>query len=356
MTSAPPNGRRKRDGRKRINLALQGGGAHGAVTWGVLDALLEDERLEIAAVSGTSAGAVNAAILASGLCAGGTEGARAALRAFWRDLAIDGHVPESARGVVELMLTPWKLGAAAGQNLMEATRNVLSPYNVNPLDINPLRAVVERHIDFEAIRSQDGPKLHIAATNVKTGRIRIFGRKELRPDVVMASAALPYLFRAVEIDGEPYWDGGFLGNPALFPFFDEKTIDDIVLVQINPIAREQVPETAADILERANEIAFNASLMHEFRVIAFVSRLIDSGALKDPRYRSVRMHRVDADDGLEKLEAASRLNANWAFFGRLFEMGRAAGERFLKRNFDAIGERSTLDLDAALENDPVSPA
>lgn len=356
MTSAPPRGRRRGGGRKRINLALQGGGAHGAVTWGVLDAFLEDERLEIGAVSGTSAGAVNAAILASGLCAGGPEGARAALRAFWRDLAVDGHVPESARGVVELMLTPWKIGAAAGQNLMEATRNVLSPYSVNPLDINPLRAVVERHIDFEAIRSQDGPKLHIAATNVKTGRIRIFGRKDLRPDVVMASAALPYLFRAVEIDGEPYWDGGFLGNPALFPFFDEKTIDDIVLVQINPIVRERVPETAADILERANEIAFNASLLHEFRAIAFVSRLIASGALKDPHYRSVRMHRVEAHEGLESLDLASRMKANWAFFGRLFEMGRAAGERFLEMHFDAVGERSTLDLEAAFDGDPISPA
>jgi len=341
-----------RGGRKRVNLALQGGGAHGAFTWGVLDALLEDGRLEFEAISGTSAGAMNAAITASGLCKGGAEGARAALRAFWRDVAVDGHIPDAARGVVDLMLTPWKLGAAAGQNLLDATRNVFSPYELNPLDINPLRSVVEGHIDFAALREHEGPQLFIAATSVRSGKIRVFTRPETTADVLMASAALPFLFRAVDIDGEPYWDGGFMGNPALFPFFTNTDVEDVVLVQINPIERDEVPESAVDIMERVNEITFNGPLLNEFRAIEFVARLIEAGALSGSRYKSIRMHRIEDQSRLDDFGAASKLKANWAFFAKLHEIGRDAAFRFLDEHFDAIGERGTLDLRAAIDPMP----
>ncbi len=349
MTVLGPIRRKSRGGRKRVNLALQGGGAHGAFTWGVLDALLEDGRLEFEAISGTSAGAMNAAIMASGLCKGGAQGARDALRAFWRDVAVDGHIPDSARGVVEMMLTPWRIGVAAGQNLFEATRNVFSPYELNPLDINPLRGVVEGHIDFDALRTHEGPQLFIAATSVRSGKIRVFTRAEVSADVLMASAALPFLFRAVEVEGEPYWDGGFMGNPALFPFFTHTDVEDVVLVQINPIEREDVPENAVDIMERVNEISFNGPLLNEFRAIEFVARLIEAGALRGSRYKSIRMHRIEDQSRLGDFGSASKLKANWAFFAQLHEIGRDAAFRFLEAHFEAIGERGTLDLRAAID-------
>ncbi len=352
MSDASTVRRKRGNGTKRVNLALQGGGAHGAFTWGVLDALLEDGRLEFEAISGSSAGAMNAAIMASGLCKGGNESARAALRAFWRDVAVDGHIPDHARGLVELMLTPWRIGAAAGQSLMDGSRNVFSPYELNPLDINPLRDVVESHIDFAALRSHDGPQLFVAATSVHSGKIRIFRRPEMSADVLMASAALPFLFRAVEVEGEPYWDGGFMGNPALFPFFTGTKTEDIVLVQVNPIERPDTPETAVDIMERVNEITFNGPLLHELRAIEFVARLIDAGALRGSRYKAIRMHRIEAQDRLNAFGASSKIKADWAFFGKLFEIGRESTRDFLDRHFDDIGKTGTLDLRAAIDPMP----
>jgi NTE family protein len=338
----------KNSNKKTINLALQGGGAHGAFTWGVLDALIEDGRLEVEALTGTSAGAMNAAVYATGLAQDGPQGARKALSDFWRDVSLDGHISPSARMLLDVMMTPWKIGAAAGQSVIEASRNVFSPYELNPLDINPLRSVVEKHINFKMLRETKGPNLFIAATSVHTGKLRIFKRQELNADMLMASAALPFLFRAVSVAGEPYWDGGFMGNPALFPLFNNTDVNDIVLVQINPIERNDTPDNAVDIMERVNEITFNAPLLGELRAIDFVSRMISDGALKGTHHKAIRMHRIEAQDKLNAFGTASKLKADWAFFTQLFEIGRETAHHFMARHFDDIGKQATLDLSKAI--------
>ena len=334
----------KKTALKTINLALQGGGAHGAFTWGVLDALLEDGRLEIEAVSGTSAGAMNGAVLMTGLTKSGSEGARKALTSFWRDVSLDGHISPNARALFDVMMTPWKIGAAAGQSVMDASRNMYSPYDYNPLDINPLRGVVESHIDFKMLRETDGPELFIAATSVRNGKLRIFSRKELTADMLMASAALPLLFRAVYVNGEPFWDGGYMGNPALFPLFKVEETDDIILVQINPIERDHVPDNVMDIMERVNEITFNSPLLNEFRAIEFVTRLVKGGVLDDKHHKAIRMHRIEAQEQLDSFGTASKLQADWAFFTKLFDIGRDSAKQFMSDHFEDLGKRATLDL------------
>jgi NTE family protein len=337
--------------RKKVNLALQGGGAHGAFTWGVLDALLSDPRLEIEGISGTSAGAMNGAIVAGALAQtddNDADKARAALRQFWRDVSVDGKLSAGQRVLADIVLAPWRIGMAAAGPFMDVTRRFASPYEFNPLDINPLRGVVESHIDMAAIQSGKGPKFFVAATNVYTGRLRVFRNAEISPDVLMASAALPYLFRAVEIDGEPYWDGGFMGNPALYPFFTETDTADIILVQINPVERRQLPNTPIEIMERINEITFNAPLLSELRAVEFVARLIDEGRLKGTHYKSIRMHRIEAPASLSDYGAASKLKADWRFFEELAVHGRHAGHEFIKAHFDDLGVKGTLDLRGAL--------
>jgi NTE family protein len=334
----------KKKALKTINLALQGGGAHGAFTWGVLDALLEDGRLEIEAVSGTSAGAMNGAVLVAGLAKGGAAEARKALTDFWRDVSVDGHISPTARALFDVIMTPWKIGAAAGQSVMDASRGMFSPHEYNPLDINPLRGVVESHIDFKQLRETDGPGLFIAATSVRNGKLRIFTREELTADMLMASAALPLLFRAVIVNGEPFWDGGYMGNPALFPLFKVEETDDIILVQINPIERDNVPDNAMDIMERVNEITFNSPLLNEFRAIEFVARLVQGGVLHDRQHKAIRMHRIEAQERLNSFGTASKLQADWGFFTKLFEIGRESAQQFMARHFDDLGKRASLDL------------
>ena len=268
-------GRAGRGPGKAINLALQGGGAHGAFTWGVLDQLLDDGRIEVEGISGASAGAVNAVMLADGLTRGGPDEARQRLADFWRAVSVDGHLPDLQRGVVERLFPflprdgLW-LGAMA---------RMLSPYDLNPLNINPLKDLIERFVDFEAIRHDRSLELFISATNVHTGELRVFTRAEITPEVVMASASLPLLFRAVEIDGVPYWDGGYSGNPAVIPFLRATATEDVLIVQINPRERRKVPTRTREIMSRVNEINFNASLLSELRGVAFVNRLIDEGRL-----------------------------------------------------------------------------
>ena len=333
---------------KPINLALQGGGAHGAFTWGVIDALLSDGRLAIEGISGTSAGAMNAAVMLCGIAGGGPEVARTKLAAFWQAVSIDGNLSGPQRALVDVFLGAWGLGGANGANWLPFPPVFAAPSAFNPLEINPLRDVVESHIDFAAVRRYDPIKLFIAATNVRTGKVRVFRRDELTADVLMASAALPTLFKPVEIGGVPYWDGGYMGNPVLFPFFTETQTEDIVLVQINPITRDEAPDNARDILERVNEITFNASLLHEFRAIDFVRRLIDAGRLKDTHYKRIRLHRIDATHELAGFGAETKLKADWNFFQQLHQLGLKAGHRFLKAHFDMIGVEGTVDLQKEL--------
>ena len=335
---------------QRLNLALQGGGSHGALTWGVLDALLEDGQFLIDGVSGTSAGAMNAVALAHGFAQAarehkdpleahraGCELARATLARLWE-------------GVGTLGSLTWGIPLPGAGPLLGMMSHWLSPYQTNPLDINPLRRVLEREVDFEALASARAPQsttvpqVFVCATNVRTGRGEIFTGKRLSADAVMASACLPLLFKAVEIDGEHYWDGGYSGNPALHPLIYKTDCADVLLVQINPIEHQGVPDSASEIMECMNEVTFNAALLSELRAIEFVRRLLAEGKLDARRYKSVRMHRIDGGAVLEPFGAASKLRADLAFVRRLFDLGRAAGQDWLLAHRADVGVRTTVNI------------
>ncbi len=335
--------------KKRINLALQGGGAHGAFTWGVLDGLLQDGRIEIEGVSGASAGAVNAVMLADGLARGGPEEARKRLADFWRAASFDGEMSGLQRAVSDRLFSLIPMTGSPVQNWFDAVSRYLSPYDLNPLNINPLKELIECLVDFDAVR-KSSLQIFIAATNVHTGKLRVFPRDSINATAVMASAALPYVFRAVEIDGVPYWDGGYTSNPPIYPFFRTTATEDVLVVQINPVTRIGTPKSSQEILNRVNEITFNASLLAEYRAIEFVTRLIDQGRLPrgtgDGEYRRINIHRIDLGFIGKRLTPASRLNIDFDFFEMLHRAGRRAVRRFLDTHFDDIGVRSTIDLRA----------
>jgi NTE family protein len=338
---------------KRINLALQGGGAHGAFTWGVLDYLLSDERLAVEGISGTSAGAVNAVMLADGLARGGREEAQKRLADFWRAASSTGNLPALQREVLQRLLAFTPLEGTPVQAWFDALSRYFSPYDVNPLNINPLKDLIERFVDFKTLQASANLQIFISATNVQTGRVRIFPREKITADAVMASACLPLLFRAVEIDGVPYWDGGYLGNPVIFPFFRTTSTEDVLVVQINPVVRREMPTSSSEIMNRINEITFNSSLIGEYRAIAFVARLIDQGKL--PRgvgpgqYRRINVHRIVLDRVGNHIDAGSKLSTDYDFFEMLRVSGRRAARRFLDEHFDDIGKQSTVDLRAEAE-------
>ena len=331
-----------------INIALQGGGSHGAFTWGVLDALLEDGRLEFSAISGTSAGAMNAVALADGWGRGGRDGARAKLHDFWRAVGRSGMFSPVQRSPWDVVWGNWAIENSPSYLWFEAMSRIVSPYVANPFNHNPLADVIRREIDFKRVRDAHGPKLFVSATNVETGQLRVFETHEITAEVVMASACLPQIFQAVEIDGVPYWDGGYGGNPALYPFFDATATEDVLLVQINPVLREGAPRSAREIQNRVEEITFNAGLLREFRAIAFVNELIEAGSIERDRYRSIRMHRIDADEAFRDLSASSKVNAEWAFLEYLRDLGRSAAQDWLAENFEAVGQRATLDISGML--------
>lgn len=328
---------------KNINLALQGGGAHGAFTWGVLDKFLEDDRLRIDAITGTSAGAMNAVVLASGMQAGGEEGARESLEAFWYAVSRKARFSPVQRSPLDVLLGQWSLDHSPSYLFFDVMTRFSSPYEFNPLNANPLRDVVGEIVDFDKVHACSQMKLFVAATNVFTGKIRVFSEKEVTLDAVMASACLPQMFQAVEIDGEPYWDGGFMGNPPLYPLFYATDTPDVVLIQINPLERREVPKTAREIVNRVNEISFNSTLLRELRAIDFVTRLIEEGKLSRQDYMRVFMHRISADE-LKPMQASSKLNAEWVFLTNLRDLGRRTAGEWLDRHYDDIGKRSTLDL------------
>jgi NTE family protein len=329
---------------KSISLALQGGGAHGAFTWGVIDYLLEDGRLAIEAITGASAGAMNAVVLVEGWLEGGRDGAREQLRKFWKRVSLDGSLSPVQRSLFDHFLNYWS-GAHTPTNLWSgAFANMASPYDLNPLDINPLRDALSEMIDFGRVRACRDTKLFVSATNVWTGKIHVFTAPELTVDHLLASACLPTIFKAVEIGGEPYWDGGYTGNPALFPLFYETETDDILLVQINPVERRTTPRTADEIRSRLTEVTFNANLLYELRAIGFVRRLIDEGKLSTDEYKRVLMHRIHGGEKLDAYAASSRFDARWDFFKKLKNLGRASARAWLEKNYQLLGHESTLDL------------
>lgn len=330
--------------KKAIKLALQGGGALGAFTWGVLDRLLEDERVEIAAISGASAGAMNAVVLADGFVANGAEGARAALRHFWEGVADAGRASPYRRtpsmALFGAFSPAWTDALGAWTDAMA---RMLSPYQANPLNLNPLRDLVAELVNFERVRACKTIRVIVSATNVRTGRIALFENAELSADHVMASACLPMLFQAVEIGGESYWDGGYVGNPALFPLF-EGDPQDIAIVRLNPLTRDAMPTTSREIVARLNEITFNASLMRELHAIAFVGRLLSEGRLESPRYKSMRIHEIADDRALAKFGVDSDLNSDLGFFEELFDLGRDRCHAWLRTRWRDVGEKSTVDI------------
>lgn len=335
--------------RKSVNLALQGGGSHGAFTWGVLDRLLCEDNLKIEALSGTSAGAMNAVVVADGLTAGGPEAARIALDRFWEAVGKAATFSPLQRTPLERWLGTWSMDYSPGLMAMEMLGQVAGPYELNPGGGNPLDPILAESVDFERVRRCSAVKIFISATNVRTGRVKVFRQHEIDRPHVLASACLPTLFHAVEIDGETYWDGGYMGNPVLYPFYRSCTSDDIVLVQINPILRPDIPRTARQIQDRVNEITFNASLLREFRSINFVTRMLDEHRLDPTRYRQKFVHRIEAEADLNPLGASSKLNAELSFLQHLKKIGQDAAKAWLDANYKDIGERSTLDLRALFQ-------
>jgi len=333
---------------KPVNLALQGGGAHGAYAWGVLDRFTEDGRLVVDGLCATSAGAMNASVFAYGLMEGGADGAREALYRFWAAVSDAGRLFSPVKGTpLELLISGWDLDDSLSFASFEAMTRVFSPYDLNPFDFNPLREILDRHVDFEKLVHCDCVKLFISATNVHSGKVRVFYTPEVTLDVVMASACLPFLFKAVEINGEHYWDGGYMGNPALFPLFYDTDTRDVIIIHINPLEREELPKRATDIMNRLNEISFNSSLLKEMRAIAFVQRLLEEGWLKDEyrdRLKHILLHSIGADRYLCDLSVASKFDPDWHFLTELRDRGREAAGEWLDRNFKRIGRESTVDL------------
>jgi NTE family protein len=337
----------KPKGKKRINLALQGGGTYGAFTWGVLDHLLEDARLTVEGISGTSAGAVNAVMLADGLKRGGPEEARKRLADFWRAASLGGDLPAVQRAVTDRLFSLLPGEGSPSFDWLAAWSQYLSPYDINPLNINPLKDMIERFVDFGGLRA-DSRQIFIAATNVQTGRLHIFPHDKISAEAVMASACLPAVFRAVEIDGVPYWDGGYLGNPVLYPFFRSTDTEDVLIVQINPLERKKIPTSTREIMARASEITFNSALMGELRAIEFVNRLIEQGRLPHGtgpnEYRHIKVHRIVLEGLGERLASAGKLRNDYESFELLRKLGQRSARRFLDAHYDDIGVQSSIDL------------
>jgi NTE family protein len=330
--------------KKTINLALQGGGSHGAFAWGVLDRLLEDERIGIEGVVGTSAGAMNAAVLAYGLAIGGNAGARETLREFWTRVGRVAAGSPLQPSWLDRATSPGSMDQSPMWLWFDAMTRFLSPYQLNPLNHHPLRDVLLEVVDFERLRRQSTVKLFTCAANVLTGRIRVFECREMCIEAVLASACLPFMFQAVEVAGEHYWDGGYMGNPPIFPLIYNCASHDVVLIMVNPIVIDEVPKTAQAIFDRINTLSFNSSLMREMRAISFVTKLVDSGFTDGGRLKRMFIHCIDAEDEMRKLGVSSKVNAQWDFLMYLHRLGRDRGEAFLEAHYDQLGTESSLDV------------
>jgi NTE family protein len=336
------------DNRKPVSLALQGGGAHGAFAWGVLDKLLEDGRLSIGAMSATSAGAMNAVVVAYGVSIGGPDGAREKLAEFWQEISRAGEFCSP------LGAFPWErwLQASGVRSefspaffAFQTMTHAFSPYQLNPFNFNPLKDVLVKVVDFDRLSScNEATRLFLSATNVRTGKIKLFDNAVISADVVLASACLPYLFQAVEIEGEHYWDGGFMGNPPIFPLIYNDESRDVIIVHINPIERYKLPMSAPEIFDRMNEISFNSSLMREMRAVAFITKLIDDNVLDANKYKRMLIHSIRDDAAMAELGVATKLDPNWGFLCRLRDAGRNKPGEWLERNLDKVGHCSSVDL------------
>ncbi len=337
-----------------IDLALQGGGAHGAFTWGVIERLFDEPWLEISSITGTSAGAMNAVVLAHGYALDGREGAKVALEAFWARVSEVARFSPFQRTAFDVMTGNWSLDHSPAYLFFDLMSRLFSPYEINPANINPLRDILEESVDFEALKRSE-IKLFVNATNVRTGLPRVFRNDELSADAVLASACLPMLHQAIEIDGDPYWDGGFSGNPLLTPVVRESAARDILLVQVNPVERAGVPRTAREILNRINEISFNSSLKKELRAMAILQRMLsESGVAPDEiawakEWSSIRLHRIATPPRMVELSASSKMNGEWEFLSMLRQEGRETAQEFLASHGTDIGKRASFDIESLLD-------
>lgn len=346
MNPAQSNGQRTESNPLLVDLALQGGGSHGAFTWGVLDRLLEEKWLRIDGISGTSAGAMNAAVLADGFAEAGAEGARRALETYWRHVSDAARFSPFQRSLLDRMLGRWTLDHSPLFVTMDILSRLYSPYDLNPGGSNALQGILEKEIDFERLRKSP-IKLFITATNVRTGRARIFRNPEITPDVLLASACLPTLFQAIEIDGESYWDGGYSGNPTMTPLVCELDSDDTILIPINPVERQGTPKAANEILNRLNEVSFNAVLLKELRMMAVLRQVADPGNGEGAQWAKMRVHMV-RNNVMADLGYSSKLNAEWEFLSMLRDEGRKSADEFLVEHGDSLGKQSTFDIDQLL--------
>ena len=331
---------------RTVNLALQGGGAHGAFTWGVLDRLLEEDTLAFEGLSATSAGAMNAAVFAYGLTVGGREGARKALTDYWTRISQMAALGPLQPSLIDKMTGNYQLTWSPVFSAMNLLTRVLSPYEFNPANLNPLREIIEQSVDFDVLKRPDCPvKLFLSATNVRTGKVKVFAGEEISAAAVLASACIPTVFQAVEIDGEAYWDGGYMGNPALFPLIYNCKAPDIVIVHINPLIRKEVPRTADEISNRIDEISFNSSLMREMRAVSFVTRLVTQHRIVGEELPHVLIHSIADDAFMESLSSTSKSNADWCFLTHLRDQGRKCAGDWLTKNFVKVGFESSVDID-----------
>ncbi|MCS5711590.1 patatin-like phospholipase family protein [Candidatus Berkiella aquae] len=336
---------------KSINLALQGGGAHGAFCWGVLDYLLQDGRVHFEGISATSAGAANAIVLAQGLLNDSHDEARRILNQFWERISQTGVSYSQFKGFPFMnMLTQGKFDQFSLDDSLlfssfDLMTKVFSPYQFNPFNINPLRTILEETVNFNEVRSKTQLKLFICATNVETCKIRIFDHQSISVDAILASACLPFLFQAVEIEGEYFWDGGYIGNPAIFPLIYHCQSQDVVISHINPIVRKGVPKTATEILNRVNEISFNSSLMREMRAISFVSKLIDNQTIAADKMKKMYIHSIRSDEEMATHSVSSKMNTDWQFLKHLKDKGREVAKQWLDNHFHDLGKKSSIDID-----------
>jgi len=336
---------------KTINLALQGGGSHGAFTWGVIDRLLEDPRIAVEGISATSAGAMNASVFAYGMTIGGRDGAKAKLAEFWKRISDAAKSSPLQPTIFDKMMGNDALEYSPAYVIFDMLSRLMSPYQLNPLNLNPLKDVLTKVVDFSKLDSSTCPvKLFLSATNVRNGRVKLFSNEEiarLGADTAMASACLPFMAQTVVIEGEPYWDGGYMGNPAIYPLIYHCESRDVMIVHINPIVREGIPKTAGEIMNRLNELSFNSSLMREMRAISFVTSLVDTGQISGRQLKRMLLHAVAAEKEMTSFSVASKLNADWDFLRKLHDIGRRTADSWLAANFDKIGNESSVDIKTA---------
>jgi NTE family protein len=340
----------KRNGVKKLDLALQGGGAHGAFTWGVLDYFLEQDNLWLEGICGTSAGAVNGVLLAYGLHLGkmekGRQMAKEKLHAFWKTVSDRSEFSPFRPSWYDKAYGGGNMDSSPGYLMIQMMSQFSSPYEFNPSNINPMRDLLLELVDFDELRNAKDQQVFVCATNVRRGRPKVFPLKEISVDAVLASTCLPYLFQAVTIDGEDYWDGGYMGNPPIFPLIDRTDCGDILIVQINPINIKETPKTANEIQDRINELSFNSSLMLEMRRIASIDKLMEEGAITNKRFKDLRFHVINPEKHIAHLNVSSKMNTDWDYLTWLRDTGRSYAKDWLDANYGRIGTESSTDIRA----------